>query len=128
MRWGPLTALWLLATSSPAWAWGEDAHRWFAEHALDALPISHCFRIWWEQNKSPSYLDASVDPDRWRSPQSPSYRPDEAAQHHLYLQQGTSAWALPRTWDKVVAQSGSAKALSRGRVPWKVEEVRAGLK
>lgn len=108
-------------------AWGDDGHRWLAEHALDALPPKTCVREWFAGQATPAFLELATAPDAWRSPSSPRYSPEEGPAHYLDIDAASPPTDYPREWAEVERRFGKERAAKLGRVPWKVEALAADL-
>jgi hypothetical protein len=110
--------LFLVATSSPAFAWGSAAHRYIMNRAIDLLPAElHPFF----DHYRTELVVRVVDPDTWRT-----VGWEDDPNHFLNLgvrEYGEFPFAeLPRDYGAAVEKFGMATLRRNGLLPWRVQE------
>jgi hypothetical protein len=111
----------LLGSERPA-AWGFEAHRFIAEHAIELLPPE--IRPYFVKHRA-FIVEHAIDPDLWRT----AGWAEEPPQHFLDLDAYSAAPfdALPHDRDQAIAKFGREMVLKNGTLPWRVEEMYAKL-
>jgi hypothetical protein len=99
-------------------AWGFEAHKFIAEHAIPLLPPE--LRGFFESHRV-AFIEHSIDPDLWRNV---GFN-DEPPRHFLDLDAyGTYPFdALPRDYDEAIRVHGEEKVRVNGQLPWRVAEI-----
>ena len=109
----------LLASPSPASAWGYDAHRYIMSRAIDLLPPG--LKPFFEHYRAEIVVRV-VDPDTWRSAGW-----DENQNH--FVDFGAAEYgpypftALPREYGAAVAKFGMETVKRLGTLPWREDEM-----
>lgn len=101
-----------------AGAWGFEAHKFIAEHAIALLPPH--LRAFFEARRV-MFVEHSIDPDLWRAVGFA----DEPPRHFLDLDAyGAYPFdALPRDYDEAIRVHGEEKVRANGQLPWRVTEI-----
>src|SRR5207249_4146449 len=113
----------LLASPSPASAWGYDAHRYIMDRAIDLLPAA--LKPFFEHYRTEIVVRV-IDPDTWRTAGW-----DENQNH--FVDFGVREYgpypfaALPRDYDAAAVKFGSATLKRNGLLPWRTEEMFGNL-
>lgn len=109
-----------LATPSPSWAWGFEAHRYIADQMIRLLPPE--LRPLFEKHRA-LIMERSVDPDMWRTAGFESEPPN----HFLDLDHeafGPYPYdGLPRDYATAVQKFGREFIHQQGLLPWRVQEI-----
>jgi len=114
----------LLASPSPASAWGYDAHRYIMDRAIDLLPAT--LKPFFEHYRTEIVVRV-IDPDTWRTAGW-----DENQNH--FVDFGVREYgpypfaALPRDYDAAAVKFGSATLKRNGLLPWRTEEMFGNLR
>ena len=101
-----------------AGAWGFDAHKFIAEHAIALLPPE--LRTFFESHRV-MFVEHSIDPDLWRNV---GFN-DEPPRHFLDLDAyGAYPFdALPRDYEEALRVHGEEKVRVNGQLPWRAAEI-----
>src|SRR5436190_21420260 len=104
----------MCAAPRPVLAWGNEAHRYIMDRAIDRLPPE--LRAFYDEARA-SMLERSVDPDLWRL----AGWEEEPPRHFLNLYAyGTYPFPdLPRDYDRAVERYGIEFVRQNGLVPWR---------
>ena len=107
----------------PAEAWGNDAHRFIMDRAIDRLPPG--LRPFYDRAR-PYLLERSIDPDLWRL----AGWEEEPPRHFLNLDAyGAYPFPdLPRDYDRAVERYGVEVVRQNGLVPWRIAEMYGRLR
>ena len=114
----------LVASPSPAFAWGFVAHRYIMSRAIDLLPPA--LKLFFEHYRAEVVVRV-VDPDTWREAGW-----DENANH--FVDFGAPEFgpypftALPREYGAAVEKFGMATLKRTGLLPWRTEEMFGNLR
>lgn len=103
----------LLATSTPASAWGRPGHRLVAELALKDLPPEVSL---WLNGHERTFRDHSSDPDAWRHDRK------EARRHYLHTESYGGPEGVPFEVQEAIRKVGAASFQKRGQVPWIIQD------
>lgn len=109
----------LLAVSSPAMAWGFDAHKFIADRMIALLPAE--LRPLFEQRRA-FIVERAIDPDLWRNVGWEAEPPN----HFLDLDHAAFGpypfEGLPRDYSDAVQKFGKAFVEEQGTLPWRTAE------
>lgn len=99
-------------------AWGFEAHKFIAEHAIALLPAE--LRVFFEPRRV-MFVEHSIDPDLWRNV---GFN-DEPPRHFLDLDAyGPYPFdALPRDYEEAIRVHGEEKVRVNGQLPWRTAEI-----
>jgi hypothetical protein len=114
----PLLALAIIATPSPAAAWGFEAHKFIMARAIALLPAE--IRPFFNKYET-SIVEHSIDPDLWRT----VGWLDETTRHFVDMDAyGPYPFKdLPRQYDEAVKRYGVEFVAKNGTLPWRTEEI-----
>jgi hypothetical protein len=113
----------LHAAPRPAEAWGNDAHRFIMDRAIDRLPPG--LRSFYDRAR-PYLVERSIDPDLWRLAGW-----DEEPPRHFLDMDAYGAYPfpdLPRDYDRAVERYGVEFVRQNGLVPWRIAEIYGRLR
>jgi hypothetical protein len=107
----------LLCTSTPAYAWGFEAHKAIAEHFIALLPPE--LRPLFERRKT-YIVEHTIDPDLWRNVGFDQEPPNHFVDLDYY---GKYPFAeLPHEYDRAVQKFGRDVVHEQGTLPWRTQE------
>lgn len=119
MRRAAACLLVLLCASASTGAWGFDAHRFIAGHAIDLLPAE--LKPLFEKRRA-FIIERSIDPDLWRN----VGWTEEPPNHFLDMDHAAFGSypfdGLPRDEAEAVQRFGREFVNQQGRLPWRVQE------
>jgi hypothetical protein len=112
----------LSATSTPARAWGFDAHRFIVDRAIDLLPPA--MRPFYQAHRR-FIVEHTVDPDLWRLAGFEEERP----RHYMDLDSYDTPpfTALPRDYERAVERYGLEMINREGTLPWRAVDMHERL-
>ena len=114
----------LVASPSPAFAWGFAAHRYIMGRAIDLLPPA--LKPFFDRNRAEIVVRV-IDPDLWRLAGW-----DESQNHFLDFggpEFGPYPFtALPRDYAAAVEKFGTATLNRNGLLPWREQEMFGNLR
>ena len=108
----------LVATPTPAAAWGFEAHRYIMSRAINLLPAQ--IRPFFEANRA-FVVERAIDPDLWRT----AGWEEESPRHYVDMDAyGPYPFKdLPHDFDEAVKKYGQDFVLKNGTLPWRAEEI-----
>ena len=113
-----LLVLALVATPTPAAAWGFEAHKFIMARAIALLPAE--IRPFFTKYET-SIVEHSIDPDLWRT----VGWLDESTRHFVDMDAyGPYPFKeFPRRYDDAVKRYGAEFVAKNGTLPWRTEEM-----
>lgn len=108
----------VMATPSPAHAWGFEAHKFIMSRAIGLLPAQ--IRPFFEANRA-FIVERSIDPDLWRTAGW-----EEEDERHFVDMDAYGPYPfkdLPHDFDTAVQKHGREFVLKNGTLPWRTEEI-----
>jgi hypothetical protein len=108
----------LVASPSPAQAWGFEAHRYIMARAINLLPPQ--IRPFFEAHRA-FVVERAIDPDLWRTVGWEA----ETSRHYVDMDAfGPYPFKdLPHDYDEAVKKFGKAFVDENGTLPWRTEEI-----
>jgi hypothetical protein len=117
MRAAVPTVLLVLLCTSPALAWGFNAHRFIAGQAIALLPpeLKPIF-----ESRRAVFVERSIDPDLWRTVGWDAEPPNHFVDLDYYGRYPFTE--LPRDYDRAVQRFGRDVVHQQGLLPWRAAE------
>lgn len=112
-----VTLVAMTAASTPAQAWGFEAHKAIAEHFIALLPPE--LKPLFERRKA-YIIERSIDPDLWRTVGVDRELPNHFVDLDHYGKYPFSE--LPHEFDRAVQKFGREVVEERGTLPWRTQE------
>jgi hypothetical protein len=114
---GAATTVFLGAAATPR-AWGFEAHRLIAGHAIELLPPE--IKPFFQRHRA-RIVEHAIDPDLWRN----AGWLEEPPRHFLDIDAyGPPPFdALPRDYDQAVTKFGKEMVQKNGQLPWRLAEM-----